>query len=75
MTQDLEQPHDGEVADVGEEAGAPGLEAVSAQSKDLEIPEAFPEVSRQLRGVEVTGRLAAGDEQTRSGPGGHAGAV
>ena len=77
MAQHLEEAHHGQVADVGEEAAALGLEPVAAEAEHVEGPRLVAQVADEVAGVEVARGLAAGDEHPRargrSGRGGHAG--
>ena len=62
VAQHLEEAHHGEVADVGEEARALGLQAVAAEAEDLHGTRLTAEVADELARVEVARGLATGDE-------------
>jgi hypothetical protein len=66
---DLRDPDHGHVADVGQEIGAFGEKVIAPRSKDLEPGPMGPQVTNELARVQITGGLAAGDEQARHGSG------
>jgi hypothetical protein len=59
VPQDLEQPHHGEVPDVGDEPPARFLEPVPAEPEHIQRAHSAVEVADQVAGVEVSRRLAA----------------
>jgi hypothetical protein len=75
VSQHLEQAHHGDVANVGQQERAFGFEAIPTEAEHLDVGDPAPEMAGQLRRVEITGGLAARDEEARSGRDGHAGAV
>ena len=75
VAQHLEQSHHRQVPHVRQQVCAFGGQTVPSEPEDGEARDSRTEVPDQLTGVEVAGGLAAGDEKSRSGRGGHAGAV
>ena len=65
MRHDLEQAHHGQVADVGQQGGALGLQPVAPQPEHLEAGHRGAQVAHELGAVEVARRLAARDEKSR----------
>ena len=85
VSQHLQEADDGEVADVGDEPAALGLQAVASQPERLDVDADLAQVAYELGRVEIARRLAARDEKARprarvgrsgsAGRGGHDGAV
>ncbi len=64
MPEHLEQAHDGQVPDVGEETPALGLEPVAAEAEHLDGARTLAEVVDEVARVEVARGLTARDEHS-----------
>jgi hypothetical protein len=59
----LEEPDHRQVAHVRGEPRSLGLQAVSAQTENVQVAHRLPEVAHQVGAVEVAGGLAAGEKE------------
>ncbi len=67
MAHHLEEPHDGQVAHVSQQDGPLGLQVVASETEDVELPRDPAQLPDELGCVQVSGRLATGNQETRSG--------